>query len=51
MNLSLTIIFLGYSLFFHQSLIAAGSAEASKALGGERVFFEQKLKMRLLFCC
>ena len=37
--------------FFHQSLITAESADASKALGGERVFFEQKLKMRLLFCC
>ena len=51
MTFLLTAYFWASLSFFHQSLITAESADASKALSGERVFFEQKLKMRLLFCC
>ena len=51
MTFLLTAYFWASLSFFHQSLITAESADASKALSGERVFFEQKQKMRLLFCC
>ena len=51
MTFLLTAYFWASLSFFHQSLITAESADASKALSGDRVFFEQKQKMRLLFCC